>query len=397
MNLFLVLVLGISLLTVPSLAGECKYYKVKKGDSLWSIAKKHRVSVSSIREANPSLGRFIKPGQRICIPSGKKVAKKNKSSKRSYTLKTYRVKRGDTLISIAKKFGISYRELMKINGLKSPNIRVGQRLKVPSVGKGSGKLAKKHKVKKVSRDKSTGYRIYKVKRGDSLGKIAKRFGISVRALKEANGLRGNLIRVGQRLKIPLRGGKLAKGKGKRYKTTYITYRVRRGDSLSKIAKRFGTSVKSIKRANRLKGSMIRVGQRLRIPVSTRLFERRFVKKPRFKLSLLPVDGKIRKGLRGIDILSPCGEKVKAIDGGTVLYSGSDLAPYGNMVILKHDGYISVYAYQMENLVERGDVVDRGDIIGKVGLKPGSGRCALRFELRTVDGNALNPLDYIGKK
>jgi LysM repeat protein len=393
MNLFLVLVLSISLSFIPSLSGECKYYRVKKGDSLWKIAKRHGISVSSLREANPSVGKTIKPGQRICIPVKPSVSVKKSKKKESYRLVTYRVKKGDTLISIAKKFGTSYKEIMRVNNLKSPNIRVGQKLKVPSKARGDTRA--KSTAKRDYSKHSSSYKIYRVRKGDSLGKIAKRFGVSVKAIKRANNIRGNLIRVGQKLKIPTK--EVARGKRSRGRTTYITYRVRRGDSLSKIAKKFGTSVRSIKRANKLKGSMIRVGQRLRIPVSTRLFERRFTKKPRFKLSLLPVEGKIRKGLRGIDILSPCGEKVKAIDEGTVLYSGDDLAPYGNMVILKHKGYISVYAYQMENLVERGDVVDRGDVIGKVGLKPGSGRCALRFELRTVDGNALNPLDYIGKK
>ncbi len=386
MSLFLVSTLFISFLITTAFGGECKYYKVKKGDSLWSIAKKHGLSVKQVKRANPSVGKFLKPGQRLCIPVAKKSSTaKAKTKKKSYTLTTYRVKKGDTLISIAKRFGISYKELKRINGLKSSSIRVGQKLKVPK------RYIKKEKPKKLKK-----FKVYRVKRGDSLQKIAKKFGVKVRDIKRANGLKGNLIRVGQRLKIPVKSSKVASYR-KKSKVTYITYRVRRGDSLSKIAKKFGVSVKSIKRTNGLRGSFIRVGQRLKIPVSTELFERRFVKKPKFKLSLLPVDGKIRKGLRGIDIISPCGERVKAIDEGTVLYSGSDLAPYGNMVILKHDGYISVYAYQMENLVERGDVVDRGETIGKVGLKPGSGRCALRFELRTVEGTAINPLDYIGKK
>lgn len=398
MSLFLVLVSSISfLLITTAFGGECKYYKVKKGDSLWSIAKRQGISVKRLKEANPSLGKYLKPGQRICLPTTKKSKKrqvaKKESAKKSYSLTTYKVRRGDTLISIAKKFGISYRELMRINGLKSPSIKVGQKLKVPR--KATAKAEVKKKPKKRERVKR--YKLYRVRKGDSLQKIAKRFGVRVSDIKKANGLRGNLIRVGQRLRIPVKGSVTAKSRKSRSKTTYITYRVRRGDSLIKIAKKFGTSVKSIKKANGLKSNFIRVGQRLRIPVNRFIFERRYVKKPSFKLSLLPVDGKIRKGLRGIDILSPCGEKVKAIDEGMVIYSGDDIAPYGNMVILKHDGYISVYAYQMENLVKRGDVVDRGDIIGKVGLKPGSGRCALRFELRTVDGSALNPLDYIGKK
>jgi len=52
---------------------------------------------------------------------------------------------------------------------------------------------------------------------------------------------------------------------------------------------------------------------------------------------------------------------------------------------------------MKNLVERGERVSKGEVIGKVGVKPGTGRCALHFELRAKDGSVLNPLEYLVKK
>ena len=120
-------------------------------------------------------------------------------------------------------------------------------------------------------------------------------------------------------------------------------------------------------------------------------------KPKINLAFLPVEGKYEKNARGVDIYSECGEKVRAVESGTVIYSGNDLTPYGNMVIVDHTGYMTIYAYQMQNFVDRGDKVVKGEVLGKVGLKPGSGKCALHFEIRSKDGAVLNPLEYLGKK
>ncbi len=96
---------------------------------------------------------------------------------------------------------------------------------------------------------------YTVQKGDSLYLIAKRHGITVSALKSANGLTGDLIYPGQRLVIS-GSASLASGSG---------YTVARGDSLYLIAKRFGVSVDEIKRANGLSTNIIYPGQVLSIP------------------------------------------------------------------------------------------------------------------------------------
>jgi len=92
-------------------------YRVKKGDTLIKIAKKFDTRVKIIKDFN-NLGRYLRVGQKIIIPSN------------SIYLK-YRVKQGDSLRKIARKFGIGYKKLMKVNELKSTTIRVGQIIKVP--------------------------------------------------------------------------------------------------------------------------------------------------------------------------------------------------------------------------------------------------------------------------
>ncbi len=97
---------------------------------------------------------------------------------------------------------------------------------------------------------------YHVRPGDSLSVIAHRFRTSVRNVKSLNGLSGSLIRVGQRLRV--REEIPESGDAVRW------YRVRRGDSLWSIAQRFGVSVRDLKALNNLRSSMIRVSQRLRL-------------------------------------------------------------------------------------------------------------------------------------
>ena len=92
-------------------------YKVKKGDNLLKIAKKFDITVSMIRDYN-KLGKYLHINQKIFIPL-------------SYRFIKYRVKKGDSILKIAKKFGISYKKIIKYNNLNSSIIRIGQILKIP--------------------------------------------------------------------------------------------------------------------------------------------------------------------------------------------------------------------------------------------------------------------------
>ncbi len=92
-------------------------YKVQKGDTLISIAKRFDTKVRYIKDYN-KIGKYLKPGQKLVIPVKTKIVK-------------YRVKSGDSLIKIARKFGVSYKKILKLNQLNSKTIRVGEVLKIP--------------------------------------------------------------------------------------------------------------------------------------------------------------------------------------------------------------------------------------------------------------------------
>jgi LysM repeat protein len=109
---------------------------------------------------------------------------------------------------------------------------------------------------------ASGGGVYKVRAGDSLWTIARRFGTTTTALERANGLHSTHLKIGQTLTLPGGGGG---GTAVAAAATTSTYRVRSGDNLWSISRRFGTSVAAIQHANGLRGSTLKVGQTLTVP------------------------------------------------------------------------------------------------------------------------------------
>lgn len=152
----------------------------------------------------------------------------------------YVVQSGDTLSSIARRFGTTVNTLVQINQLANANqIYVGQRLEVPGYSDGG-----------------PGCNIYTVQRGDTLTAIARRFGVSIQALAQENNISNtSRITVGQHLCIPNAGPAPTPGH----------YTVQSGDTLTAIARRFGTTVRALQQINHLGNvNQIYVGQVLRL-------------------------------------------------------------------------------------------------------------------------------------
>ncbi len=196
-------------------------YKVMKGDTLYSIAKKLDTSVSELKKLNNLSNNTLSIGEILKIPT--------KSIDTGET-DIYEVKRGDTLYSIANKYGISVSELKAINDLSSDNLSIGQILKVPSG---------------LSQVNS-----YTVSKGDTLYSIAKKFNVSIDRIKELNNLTSNLLSIGQKLIIPFIED-----------TTYI---VKAGDTLYSVARKFNTTVSELKRLNGLENDILTIGKILMI-------------------------------------------------------------------------------------------------------------------------------------
>ena len=165
------------------------------------------------------------------------------------------------LAAITKQTGISLQELKRLNPELRRNIvpkskGPGYHLKVP-VGMASLVAANQSTFPVWTQPPPPPTQWYRVRRGDSLSVVARRFRMKVRQLKDMNNLRSNLIRVGTRLRV--RGGDEDYADDQ-----LIWYRVRYGDSLGRIARRFRTSIRQLKRLNNLSTHLIYPGDRLRV-------------------------------------------------------------------------------------------------------------------------------------
>ena len=204
---------------------------VKSGDTLWSIAKKYGVSVEELKEKNNLTSNALSINQVLLIPGEDESSVEVPSSSEYYT-----VKAGDSLYAIANKYGMSVDELKDLNNLTSNLLTIGQRLR----------------IKKGMNEENTG-ETYTVVKGDNLYQIALKFDTTVDALKTLNGLNNNVLSIGQVLKIPSSDN------------NEIIYTVVAGDNLYQIARRFGTTVTAIMNRNNLATNVLSVGQKLIIP------------------------------------------------------------------------------------------------------------------------------------
>lgn len=218
-------------------------YTVKKGDTLYNIARVYGVSVESIKNLNYLANNDLYIGQVLRIPEI--YTKPEEMNVPEYI--NYTVQRGDTLYSIAKKYQISVDSLMQDNGLKDMSLRVGQNLKIRMNMTSSVEecFGEEYTPNITLMDE------YVVKRGDTLYSIAKAYQVSVSDLLKANSLSNTSLGVGQILKIPRNNSN----------TSYI---VSIGDSLYSIAKKFNTTVDDIKKKNQLTSNLLSIGQVLQI-------------------------------------------------------------------------------------------------------------------------------------
>jgi len=222
--------------------------KVPNRVRLADIAKQINFSNKKLKSLNPHLNRSITPsgkdGYFINVPKEYvKTTEKNyialskKQVRRPLYVaeqpSVYRVKGGDSLGRIARRFGVTVSYLKKINGLRSSTIYPGKRLKVSTGG--------------------TSYGRHRIRRGETLGTIAAKYGTSIRKLKKINRMRRSTIIAGRVIKIPTSG-----------KATYRRHRVRRGESLFRIAKKYGVSIAQLKRLNNLRRNRIYTGQVLKV-------------------------------------------------------------------------------------------------------------------------------------
>jgi membrane-bound lytic murein transglycosylase D len=215
---------------------------------LREIAKVLDVPEASLRELNPELRYRILPPETysLRVPAGKKstlLAKLDqlpKSTKPRSALVKHRVRRGETVSIIATRYRSSISAIRYANNLNRNNFIVaGQWLKVPTSHTAVPQI-QAPQLKKENKPE-----IHRVKSGDSLWILAKKYGTTTQQIQKANRLRGTRLSIGQKLIIPVEKVEPPSGAGLK------TYRVRRGDSPFRIAQRHKIPLERFLRVNHL--------------------------------------------------------------------------------------------------------------------------------------------------
>ena len=202
-------------------------YTVARGDSLWSIAKKYGITVEELKAANNLQSNLLNVGQILEIPTTEEPITGN------YTV--YTVQSGDNLYNIARRYNTTVNSLVDYNGLSTTSLSIGQRLLIP--------------IQSQPNEENTQYDTYVVKKGDSLYSIARSYNTNVNELMSINNLTTNLLSIGQNILVPKTDNQ-------------FIYVVKSGDNLYSIARKYNTTVDAIKDKNGLNSNLLNIGQQL---------------------------------------------------------------------------------------------------------------------------------------
>jgi membrane-bound lytic murein transglycosylase D len=259
---------------------KVRYYRVKRGDNLSTIAQKYDVAVEDLKKWNNIRGNKVAYGknlkingveadQKSTVVAKVEIDKKGiqKDSLATPTNSIYVVQKGDNLSNIAKKFNVTVAELQDWNKLTTKSISLGASLQVVKNPIHNEVIAEPVERKDIA---------YSVQKGDNLVSIAKKFGASVEELKQWNNLTSNAIAIGNSLivaknEIVIDTNKVAISsfkKKEQYPSTASKeseYYVKKGDSLYSISKKYpGVTISDLKKWNNITGEELKPGMKLKI-------------------------------------------------------------------------------------------------------------------------------------
>lgn len=330
--------------TLPLETPPHRTIRVRKGDSLWLIARRTGMNVGKLMHLNGLKTACIHPGQTLRVtgvstedmpreePVGPPRSAERSDDATEHDEKvskvlTYRVQRGDTLVGISERFSISVSDLMLENGILD-----GRRLV-------AGQILRLTRPRTI---------VHSVRKGETLWNIARRYGVTLNVLREENPLQGLSIRPGQKLEVPVTDG------------------LRRRRQL-------GT------------GGTKKGGEQWSWPYRGRISDR-------FGMRMHPILK--RPCLHcGLDIAARIGTRIRVPRNGIVTFAGW-LRGYGRCVVVKHKGgYVTKYAHLSKFKCAAGDVLRKGQILalsGNSGLSTGP---HLHFEIRH-EGRPIDPLPLL---
>ena len=260
---------------------KVRYYRVKRGDNLSTIAQKYDVAVDDLKKWNNIKGNKVAYGKNLKI-NGVEAEEKSsaiakveidkkgiqKDSLASSTASFYVVQKGDNLSNIAKKFNVTVADIQDWNKLTTKNLPLGMALQVVK------NPTNKEEVAIVTPERKDIQ--YMVQKGDNLSNIAKKFGATLEDLKQWNNLTSNAIALGSSIIVAKNEIAIVTNKASvasfKKKDDYsnptskeVEYYVKKGDSLYSISKKYpGVTIADLKKWNNIKGEELKPGMKLKI-------------------------------------------------------------------------------------------------------------------------------------
>ncbi|CEN56097.1 peptidoglycan DD-metalloendopeptidase family protein [Candidatus Methylopumilus turicensis] len=303
------------------------------------------IACSSTPNRAPVIDRSPEPPKPKAIQTPKKLIQKTNLNSKDWRPESYTVKKGDTLYSIGLEFGEDYKDIAQNNNINAPyNIRVGQQLKIKSSNITSAKIADTNNDEVVIKPLNNDSQITPSQ--TSSGQTSQASSADIPTIRSPKALRG-------------------------------PYNEEAEKDLTKPAEPKTTDIKSSEQ----KPLESAVTGEDALDWST------------------PTKGKLKAGFnegasaKGIDIEGAMGQDINAAANGKVIYSGSDLRGYGNLVIVKHNkDYLSVYAHNSKILVKEGQTVIKGQKIAEMGSS-GTDVVKLHFEIR-YQGKSIDPAKFL---
>jgi murein DD-endopeptidase MepM/ murein hydrolase activator NlpD len=341
---------------------------VRDGETVYNLSRRYGVPANIIMKTNGlATADGLQAGQKLVIPTYVYSAKAPVSAPdNNPKVADAKSSRGVKSDIPAEKLPVPVSAPTKVAVLpQQPKVKDG---KAPAQLDASA--ASDTKAKPV---KTAAAGTYTVQQGDTLSSIARKTGVGVTALKQANGMDDGLIRIGQTLKLPAAGAAVttvaaaAPAKVDPVKTG-STPPPSEATPSEKVAAYTPPkqAAKVIKQAE---------SEDVDAPDSTGIGKMRW-----------PVRGRVisafGSGKDGIDIAVPEGTPIKAAENGVVIYAGDGLKEFGNTVLVRHDdGLVTVYGHASSLEVKRGQKVKRGQEIAQSGMSGNATSPQLHFEVR----------------
>lgn len=244
-------------------------YSVQANDTLYSISKRFGKTVDEMRTANQLTSDILSIGQVLQVPNGDNSGEPGKvptpepsppSDGERVKSGSHSVMAGDTLYSLANRFGVSVDALRKTNNLTSDILSIGQVLTIPKTTENISPAPP------TAKEETRTTFDYRVASGDSLSAIANRFGVTIEGIKKENNLKSESLQIGQILTIP-NGTISPVAKAGQNTITYKTHTIASGDNIWDLSVRYGIPQAELLKANNLTtSSRLTVGQKIKLPV-----------------------------------------------------------------------------------------------------------------------------------